>query len=167
MSLTSILQAVKTLRDSPDPETYFTDMDMWHYISISDKRRCQHCEGFDNMEFFGSQLEATFPDLTIRSVNIIDPNVHITMWNQPTCRCKLVRMKMSDPKMVQEYNKLVKEYEKKVGLPPEELPAEYEKRLEQYKTQMGEYEDLEELLLITLVLREKNKKRKNQNVNKT
>ena len=36
--------------------------------------------------------EERFPDLEIRSANIIDPKVHTTLWNKDTCRCKLVRV---------------------------------------------------------------------------
>ena len=100
MSILQAIKAVQTFRDSRTrrpmaikPElTFFGQYDLWHYISISDDRRCKWCEQFDGKEFLGRQLRTIFPDLEIRSPSIIDPNVHTTMWGEPTCRCKLVRV---------------------------------------------------------------------------
>jgi hypothetical protein len=97
----NMLQAVKAVQVFQDkhwiPEdlhdvTYFSRSDVWHYISISDERRCQFCEEFDGFDYFGDQLRTFFPDLVIRSPNVIDVHIHMTLWHKPTCRCKLVRV---------------------------------------------------------------------------
>jgi hypothetical protein len=97
----SMLQAVKAVQVFQDkrwiPEEYknipyFGKSDVWHYISRSDKKRCQYCEEFDGFDYFGDQLRTFFPDLLIRSPNIIDARVHMTLWGKDTCRCKLVRV---------------------------------------------------------------------------
>lgn len=76
--------------------TYFSVSDVWHYISISDDRRCQYCKEFDGGDFFGDQIRFFFPDLIIRSKNVIDVHIHKTLWNKDTCRCKLVRVHLSE-----------------------------------------------------------------------
>jgi hypothetical protein len=97
----NILQAIEAVRVMQDkrwiPEelhdrTFFSYQDVWHYISISDDRRCKYCEMYDGEDYFGDQIRTFFPDLEIRSPNIIDVNVHLTLWNKDTCRCKLVRV---------------------------------------------------------------------------
>lgn len=92
-----IVQTVQTIQDKRwipkelRAEGYFSEFDVWHYISISDSRRCEYCEKLDGHDFFGDELRSFFPDLEIRSANIIDVNLHMTLWHKDTCRCKLVR----------------------------------------------------------------------------
>ena len=71
--------------------SFFSKFDVWHYISISDSKRCWNCEQFDGLDFFGDELRSIFPDLKIESANVIAANVHLTLWGKETCRCKLVR----------------------------------------------------------------------------
>jgi len=106
----NILQAVKAVQVAQDkrwiPEemagtTFFSVSDVWHYISISDDRRCQYCEEFDGFDYFGDQLRTFFPDLNIRSPNIIDAHIHKTLWDKDTCRCKLVRVFLPEEKIEQ------------------------------------------------------------------
>jgi len=85
---------------------FFGVSDVWHYISISDDRRCQYCEEFDGFNYFGDQLRTFFPDLVIRSPNIIDAHIHKTLWNKDTCRCKLVRVFTPEEKIKQKESKL-------------------------------------------------------------
>jgi hypothetical protein len=107
MQILQAVQAVKTLRDSrlrrpmaiKESLTFFGQYDLWHYISISDDRRCKWCEAYDGKEFVGRQIRTIFPDLEIRSPNIIDPHVHTTLWGKQTCRCKLVRV-LLDPYVI-------------------------------------------------------------------
>ena len=104
MNLLQSIKAVQTFNDARTRRllaikpkiTFFGQYDLWHYISISDKRRCQWCEKYDGQEFVGRQIRTIFPDLTIRSPNIIDPNVHTTKWGKNTCRCKLVRVNLPE-----------------------------------------------------------------------
>lgn len=97
LSLLKAVRAVQTVKDKRwIPEElrewgYFSKFDIWHYISISDTRRCKWCEKFDGHDFYGDELRSFFPDLKIRSPNVIDVNLHMTLWGKPTCRCKLVR----------------------------------------------------------------------------
>jgi hypothetical protein len=97
MSLLKAVQAVQAYQDKTwiPPEFtewgYFSPRDVWHYISISDTRRCWNCEQFDGMDFFGDELRSMFPDLVITGEHMISANVHLTLWNQPTCRCRLIR----------------------------------------------------------------------------
>jgi hypothetical protein len=92
------IQAVQIVQDKKwIPEElsewgFFSKLDVWHYISISDTRRCWNCEQFDGLDFFGDELRSMFPDLTIESANVIAANVHMTLWGKDTCRCKLVRV---------------------------------------------------------------------------
>lgn len=89
-----IVQMVKDKRWIPEElseEGYFSKFDIWHYISISDERRCWYCKKFDGHDFYGDEIRSFFPDLEIRSANVIDVHVHKTLWNKDTCRCKLVR----------------------------------------------------------------------------
>jgi hypothetical protein len=96
----SLLQAIKAVKDAKTRRlkalreniTFFGQYDLWHYITISDKRRCEWCEAYQAKEFVGRQIRSIFPDLEIISPNVIDPNVHITKWGKDTCRCKLVRV---------------------------------------------------------------------------
>ena len=111
----NVLQAVNAVKSAQDyrkiPEefkgrTYFAVSDVWHYISISDDRRCQHCEAFDGADFFGDQIRTFFPDYVIRSPNIMDAHVHKTLWDKDTCRCKLVRVVTQPEKTEQKTEKL-------------------------------------------------------------
>ena len=101
MTLLQAIKAVQTFQDAKlrIPQvakvTFFGQYDLWHYISISDDRRCKWCEAYDGREFVGRQIRTIFPDLSYRSPNILDPNVHQTKWGKLTCRCKLVRVYVS------------------------------------------------------------------------
>ena len=98
----NLLQAVKVVRHARDKKwkpmtyrkefTFFSKSDVWHYISISDDRRCQYCEEFDGFDYFGDELRKFFPDLIIRSPNVIDVHIHKTLWDKDNCRCKVVRV---------------------------------------------------------------------------
>lgn len=91
------MQAVQARQDKKwipkelSEKSFFSEFDAWHFISISDDRRCKYCEEFDGHTYYGDDLRRVFPDLEIRSDNIIDVHYHKTLWNKPTCRCKLVR----------------------------------------------------------------------------
>ncbi|MDH5786990.1 MAG: hypothetical protein OEZ40_01680 [Candidatus Bathyarchaeota archaeon] len=101
------VQAVQIVKDKKwipeelSEEGFFSEFDVWHYISISDGRRCEYCEKLDGHDYYGDELRSFFPDLVIRSANVIDVNLHLVLWGKPTCRCKLVRtFRPAEPKFM-------------------------------------------------------------------
>jgi hypothetical protein len=90
------VQAVQAkIRDSKTrifietPLTFFSELDEWLYIEISDTRLCRTCEANAAMEngvYRGNSLRTFFPFLEIQDENTIKVNEH------PNCRCVLVRI---------------------------------------------------------------------------
>lgn len=127
-------QAVQDKRWIPEEledRGFFSRLDVWHYISISDDRRCWYCEQLDGHDYYGDELRSFFPHLEIRSGNVIDVNLHLTLWNKDTCRCKVVRTFMPrEPKLLPEIT------EKQIWRREKSL-AEVPKKVEPL-TKMGE-----------------------------
>jgi hypothetical protein len=66
--------------------------EQWVYVAITDELTCQHCLQHEGKVFRRNQeldLLDIFPDLSYENDVTISPNVHMTLWNKPTCRCKL------------------------------------------------------------------------------
>jgi len=88
-------QAVQVFRDSATrifmetPLTFFSVLDEWLYIEISDGRLCETCRAnawVENGVYRGHYLRRFFPSLEIQDENVIAVNEH------PNCRCVLVRI---------------------------------------------------------------------------
>jgi len=96
------IQAVQTVQDRKwIPEgleelTYFSALDLWYYLGVTDERLCEYCEVNDGQEMGGDVLRGKFPDLEIVDQNTIYPHVHVTLgWKtiaNDNCRCVLVRI---------------------------------------------------------------------------
>jgi hypothetical protein len=88
--LVQVIQAVQAVRDKTwipkelGNYVFFSDTEDWFYISVSDDRRCEHCEKLNGLEFNGTEIQGRFPDLEIRSPNVIDVNLHLTLWGKDT-----------------------------------------------------------------------------------
>jgi hypothetical protein len=89
------VQAVETFRDSrtrifmETPLTFFSVLDEWLYIEISDTRLCETCRAnalMENGVYNGNRLRLFFPYLEILDEDTIAVNEH------PNCRCVLVRI---------------------------------------------------------------------------
>ena len=89
------VQAVQAFRDSKTrvfietPQTFFSVLDEWLYIEISDSKLCETCRanaGMENSVYQGNRLRPFFPHLEILDENTIMVNEH------PNCRCVLVRI---------------------------------------------------------------------------
>ena len=96
-----LIQAVQAVRQTLDkrwiPEElrdwgFFSVNDIWAYESENTENRCENCDQFVGMTFFGDELRSMFPDLIIESSELIYPNVHMTLWGTETCKCKLRRV---------------------------------------------------------------------------
>jgi len=66
--------------------------DVWLYESDNTVNRCPACSEFVGLTFFGDELRTVFPDLRILGGTEIWPNVHRTLWDKPTCQCRLTRV---------------------------------------------------------------------------
>lgn len=97
--------AKKRIPDEFKHLSYFGAYDIWRYIDTGDPdNECEHCARFRSYEFTGNQLRQYFPDLTVESENLIYPNVHMTLWGKPTCKCLLIRQTTGlDPSQVVTY----------------------------------------------------------------
>lgn len=86
------IQAVRMFQDKKwIPEhlkelSYFSQYDLWHYMAVSDERRCELCDVNDGVDMAGDVLRGKFEYLEIIDENMIYPNVH------PNCRCMLIRV---------------------------------------------------------------------------
>ena len=73
-------------------KTFFSMFDVWTYIAEGPiDTNCPKCMELDAQDFQGSYLRAMFPDLVILDEDTIYPNVHMTLWGKPTCKCILRR----------------------------------------------------------------------------
>lgn len=66
--------------------------EQWIYIAVTDNVTCNHCLQNDGKIFRRNQeldLIDIFPDMVEESPTVIYPNVHMSLWGKPTCRCKL------------------------------------------------------------------------------
>ena len=72
--------------------SWFSMFDVWTYIAEGPiDENCPKCMELDAQDFQGSYLRAMFPDLVILDEDTIYPNVHMTLWGKPTCKCILRR----------------------------------------------------------------------------
>ena len=65
--------------------TFFSDWDLWRYVSKMDQRTCLACLEHEHGLYQGSHIRLLFPYLEIIDEVTIAPNIH------PNCRCLLLR----------------------------------------------------------------------------
>lgn len=100
--ISQIARAVKAVVDASwVPEnlrgnTYFGLYDFWMYEDEKSDSECNYCETYSGELFAGNQLRTVFPDLLVVSPDLIYPNVHWTLWQKDTCKCKLTRVPFGD-----------------------------------------------------------------------
>jgi hypothetical protein len=89
-------EARKRIPDEFKGLSYFGAYDIWHYIDTTSKDpvhgECETCHRFHAYTFTGNTLRSYFPDLTVEAENLINPNVHKTLWGTDTCKCYLIRV---------------------------------------------------------------------------
>jgi hypothetical protein len=66
--------------------SFFSVMDLYQYIAITDDRTCKVCMQYDKMILQGDFLRSYYPELEIISPNQLLPHVH------PNCRCTILRV---------------------------------------------------------------------------
>lgn len=84
----SVIEAVTAVKKVLESE------ELWVYVAITDNATCNAClsnEGkvFRRYSETESDIYDNFPDMEYESPTVILPNVHRTLWNRDTCRCKL------------------------------------------------------------------------------
>ena len=72
--------------------TFYSKMDLWHYVLEAGADHCEHCLKQADQIVLGSALRGMFPDHTVKSRDHIYVNYHMTLWGKPTCKCYLYRV---------------------------------------------------------------------------
>lgn len=109
------VQAIQIFKDSrtrifiETPQTFYSRLDEWLYIEISDTRLCETCRANAILEggvYEGNRLRSFFPYHEILDENTIKVNEH------PNCRCVLVRIVKAEElyKKIDLRNKTYPEY---------------------------------------------------------
>lgn len=88
----AVFEAQKRIPYDLRAHSFFSKMDLWQYIAITDDKTCETCLDYDTRFFTGDELRSKFPHLQIISEDQILARVHMTLWNQDTCRCVLQRI---------------------------------------------------------------------------
>jgi hypothetical protein len=81
-----VVEAKKRVPDEYAGTSFFSKLDLYQYIAITDDRTCKKCMTYDKMVLPGDYIRAYYPDLVIIGQDQILPQVH------PNCRCTLLRV---------------------------------------------------------------------------
>lgn len=87
-----VVEAVKATQRIPHEEmpsgvTFFSRLDEWQYVGMTDGVICEACRGYEESgTFTGTMLRSLFPFLEILDIDTIAVNAH------PNCRCYLERI---------------------------------------------------------------------------
>ena len=96
MTLYQVVQAVKAvdaLKRKPEEykyQSFFSELDLWQFIAITDDRTCAACMNYDTRFYKGNELRTEFEFLLIIDEDTILAQVH------PNCRCELHRITYSE-----------------------------------------------------------------------
>jgi hypothetical protein len=98
IKMAKIVQAVIDRSWMPEGANYtaFGIYDFWLYEDENAESECSYCKTYSGQLFAGNQLRTVFPDLDVITEDLILPNVHMTLWETNTCRCKLTRVPFND-----------------------------------------------------------------------
>jgi len=87
------VKAVDALKRKPEEyryQTFFSELDLWQFIAITDDRTCPACMNYDTRFYKGTELRTEFEFLLIIDEDTIFAKVH------PNCRCELRRITYSE-----------------------------------------------------------------------
>jgi len=92
VSIVRMVEAVKRKHWVYKDITFYSAMDLWHYVLEAGADHCEHCKALADVIFIGSELRSWFPDHYITSKDRIYVNYHETLWGKSTCKCYLYRV---------------------------------------------------------------------------
>ena len=92
VSAVQLYEATKRKHWVYKKQTFYSKMDVWHYVLEAGADHCENCKSQADRLFLGSALRTWFPDHTIEGKDRIYVNYHETLWGKPTCKCYLYRM---------------------------------------------------------------------------